>query len=193
VTERLTIELTGPRNWLPFILTIVGLLILIYLIWVYSVKPKFPLDLQLRLFLISPNGKVNIAGKATVKTLFSKGVLDWKSVLPHPGPFVINLNAVNENYHHIRLVATKEGRIFVTGVKVKDGNLKKPEYKASDDSATVLVGFDEAGGSKTTKYKGQNVLVLKQQKRCLYETAHSPNISKKFLQVIRKKDLKKKF
>ena len=114
VTERLIIELTGPRNWLPLIIGILGLALLIYLIWVYSVKPKFPLDLKLQTHFIT-DGKPAIP-ICTEKSLFSHGVLDWKSAMPFPGPFVINLSAVDGSYGGLKLEATKSGKILVVGI-----------------------------------------------------------------------------
>lgn len=118
VTERVTVELTGPRRWLPFILAILGILILIYLIVVYSYKKKFPLDLRLYSYQITEYG-VPINVKTTLnkpKTLFHPGVIDPISALPHPGPFKIRLRCVSSGYGDLVLIANGNSS-FVQNVK----------------------------------------------------------------------------
>ncbi|MBQ7999824.1 MAG: hypothetical protein IJ298_01235 [Ruminococcus sp.] len=118
VTERVTVELTGPRNWIPFILTILGILVLIYLIIVYSYKKKFPLDLRLYSYQIAEYG-VPINVKTTTckaKTVFHPGVIDLASALPHFGPFKIRLSSVSSSYGDLILIANGN-TAFVQNVK----------------------------------------------------------------------------
>ena len=202
VTATLAVELTGERDWLPLILTILGILLLIYLIVVYSVKPKFPLDLRLISYrVVDPKKPVDFnLAQNNPKTIFHPGVLELRSLLPWIHPCKIRLSAVNSAYGNIKLVAMGNGDALVTGVSVLARDRRGvsiPEYWIIDEHQNLSnkVGFAgeaELGGEVPQKVieKYGNVLLIRNG-RFLRQNFRSQGSPKKQLLYVKKSYLKR--
>lgn len=210
VTAKLNVELTGERNWWPFIITLLIIALIIYLIVVYSIKPKFPLDLMLISYKVTdPKKPVDIKhNQNKPKTLFTPGVLDFCSLLPWVHPVKIRLSAVNSSYGDIKLVAMGNGNALVAGVsklqpKENDAGIplkrskKKsdPEYWIIDERQDLKskLGFAsndglKGGNSVPLKIikKYGDVLILKDGK-FMRQNMRSTGSPKKQLRYIRRK------
>ena len=214
VTAKLAVELTGERNWVPFLIALLIIAALIYLIIVYSIKPKFPLDLMLFSYKVTdPKKPVDIKhNQNKPKTLFTPGVLDLWSLLPWIHPVKIRLSAVSGSYGNMKLVAMGNGNALVTGVsklqtpKKDDGIPVKKSKKKADPEYWIInemqdlkskLGFAtddglKGGNSVPVKIikKYGDVLILKDGK-FMRQNARSTGSPKKQLRYIRRKNYNK--
>ncbi len=215
VVEKLTVELTGERNWWPFIIALIITAITIYLIVVYSIKPKFPLDLMLINYKVTdPKKPIEVKrDQSDPKTIFHPGVLDFWSLMPWVNPVKIRLSAVNSSYGDMKLVAMGNGNALVTGVSkltlasgdtaisgkmVKKGK-EIPEYWIIDENQNLKnkKGFanknDLADGTaipdKILKKYGDILLIKDGQ--FMRQSPKSTGLPKKQLGYIRRKTFKK--
>ena len=204
VTESIAIELTGTRNWAGII---IPLLIIGFLIWCIICciffKPRFPLDTRLYSYkIITYKKPVDIKNsQCKPKTLFHPGVLDFKSALPFiPGPFKINLNAVNKAYGDIQLVPAGDKVLVlnVNATKIEKKNARKksqmvPDFLPLRSNQTPYPSRDFAnkdtrfGGNVPSKYG--DVLIFAESE-FLQEQPHSKSTPKKLLRYVRKKTLR---
>lgn len=117
-SESLHVELTGERGWIGFVIAVIVTAIAVYLIVIYSIKRKFPLDLVLCVysFKMSDTKKPLLKTPRRKRSIWHPGVIDFVSALPHPGPFIIRLGKVCSEYDGITLIADVNGHAFVEGV-----------------------------------------------------------------------------
>lgn len=204
ISEKLSVELTGERNWLPIILTLIGIAVLIYLIVIYSIKPKFPLDLQLYSYnIVTYKTPVNIKNTScSPKTVFHPGVIDFWSALPWKHPFKIRLGTIDPAFEGIMLVATSGGMAIVQNVKeityvdsVTQKKKTEPSFrvinsKQDKKSAKGYATQNSLSGMRNASKYGDKVLVLKNSE-FLQQHPKSVGNPKKLLRYIRKQTQKK--
>lgn len=158
VTEKIAIELTGTRNWLPIIIAIIAIIFLIWCIVFYVLKPKFPLDLKLWVYL-DKGGGINFSKPTMKKSILTPGVIKFRSILPWKNPVVLKLDKFgmpgieieatkgNKNIEYLAYVknvktSEVESTMVVGGTVIKMGApVKTEDYKIVDSSYSFKVGF----------------------------------------------------
>lgn len=154
VTAKLNVELTGERNWWPFIITLLIIALIIYLIVVYSIKPKFPLDLMLISYQVTEAREpVDINLEASKpKTLFHPGVLVLRSLLPWIHPCKIRLSSIDPSYGDIKLIAASRGDSYVSGVGIQNTR-NEPEYWVINEAQNLN---NKTGFATKDSFTGEN-------------------------------------
>lgn len=200
VTEGISIELTGTRNWIGFIISILLIAFLVYCFIVYVFfKPKFPLDLRLRCYYNRGEG-VNVTHPEIKKTLFSPGVINFKSALPIPGPFQINAGKVfgmgNLVIEPQRKSKKKNYRANVknvteTEVPVRRGFTRRPNNNKVETKIDFIIQDIELYSERG--FPGEDkILEFENGEYIREELHHATNGPQKYLRYIRKRTLKQR-
>ncbi len=202
ITETLNVNLPGDRNVIGLIIALLCIAALIYLIVIYSIKPKFPLDLRLYSYrIVDYKSPVNIKNTlCKPKTLFHPGVIDFVSALPWKHPFRIRLSAVDPAYGNMMLIASN-GSAFVQNVPTASvpnpinpmRSSEEPLYKVIDSkqNRASLRGFADKNQltNESLNSKYGPVLIIKESE-FLQEQKYSKGVPKKLLRYVRKRTQK---
>lgn len=158
VTESIAIELTGTRNWLGIVIALLVIIIIVWCIVFYIIKPKFPLSLRLWLYVDHGDG-IDFTQPEIKHSIFYPGVIKISSILPWKNPVVLKLDKFgmtgieieategNKNKQYLAYVKNVQvsevaPTITVSGVSIQNGNpVPTEDYMIVDSGFFARRGF----------------------------------------------------